>query len=122
MVGCNRSDVIHGTERYRINSPDKHVDAVVVNITDGTTTSSDYLIYITLTGNKPKAGHECIRGEKMTNLKIKWRKAKYLEISYTKGYVSRFTNFENFWDAEFTSSSKYQVEIRLVPREEHSLP
>jgi hypothetical protein len=104
---------IHPREIMRITSPDAKVDAVVVKVEGGLSTTRDpYNLYIVPLGAKVDAAIASLNALDMEGLKVFWQEPKFLFIAYRQGYISRFTNL---WSSKNVENGRYVVELRLVP-------
>lgn len=114
LVGCGRRE-----EMFRVTSPDRRVDAVWVRDSGGgATVGFSYKLFIVPTGGQPKRGTERLVAEDVNNLKMMWREAKRLEISYDE---ARIFSFLNYWYDRDLDDYRYVVEIRLLPQKASQL-
>ena len=108
-------------EISRVPSPDHIVDAVLVDIEPdvlGATVATPSLVYIVPAGSR-QFDDPVLRGDYFEGLKLVWKRPKYLEIEFEKGRIFQFTNF---WWSKEVQEFHYEVEVRLKPSSEQSLP
>ena len=110
MYGC--SPVL--VEKQRIESPDRKVDAVVVEKQTDATVSTPTEIFLVPRGSKP-SGEPQLRGDRLEGLTVSWATPRLLVIKFTRG---RIFNYTNFWQSTDVEKSSYVVEIRLLPENE----
>jgi hypothetical protein len=106
-------------EVTRVASPDRHLDAVLVEVQMeqlGATVSTPYQVYVVPAGAK-KFEHPIMKGAKFDGLRLIWKDLRILEIQYYKGQIF---SFQNFWYISDPENSKAIVEIRLIPTSERS--
>jgi hypothetical protein len=87
------------------------VDAVLVQRDTGATVATPYEVYIVPKGAQP-SGEVLMRGDKMSDVTLRWQGAKFLEVHYAKG---RIFAFKNFWNSAAVENWTYTVELRLMP-------
>ena len=112
IVGCELLFPCSYEEVYRILSPDDKVEAVLVKGNCGATTSYTYSVYVVPTGDKYEDYYVSFLADHVDALWIKWRKAKFLEISY---YQARIFKYSNSWQTSKLDEGRYVVEIREIP-------
>jgi hypothetical protein len=106
------TSTIHSREVVRVTSPDRKVDAVVVKVEGGLSTTNDpYNLYIVPTGGKVAGRRASLNGLNMTDLKFFWKKPKSLAIEYKDGVIE---HFEDSWSSNQVESGRYVVELRLL--------
>jgi hypothetical protein len=110
-ISC--SAFVSSEEISRVSSPDSVVDAVLVEVNGGATTSTEYYLYIVPKGEKYKKGYQSLVIDHDKGLKIFWKQDKFLVIEYDEG---RILQFRNYWEAREVQNFKYVVELRLVPK------
>jgi hypothetical protein len=104
---------IHPREIMRIPSPDAKVDAVVVKVEGGLSTTRDpYNLYLVPPGAKVDETLASLNALDMEGLKVFWQEPKFLFIEYRQGYISQFTNL---WSSKDVEKGRYVVELRLAP-------
>lgn len=108
-----------GRELERHSSPDKMLDAVVVERLTNAITATPIELFLVRSGNDWKGESPVFRGTELEGLEIVWPRTRYLEIRYKKGRVFQFANF---WNSKDVQDFKYTVELRLVPELTPSLP
>jgi hypothetical protein len=88
---------------------------VVVDVSGGATEPYVFEVYLVpKNGPLPKAGDAVVRLVGMSTpgaLKVEWRRAGLLTISYDYAWVQRYTNLWTVKDAE---GGRYLVEVRLI--------
>jgi len=102
-------------EIQRLASPDKVVDAVLVEITPvalGAITSTAVELYIVPHDQRWTVESPLVTGDHWSQLRIAWREPRFLEIRYARGQI--FT-FQNVWDSPHVEKFMYRVELRLLP-------
>ncbi len=116
VLGCNSPE---GREVERQSSPDKRVDAVVVERLTDATVATPIELFLVPTGKEWKKESPVLRGDKFDGLRVTWQQPRYLEIHYKKG---RIFAFSNFWSSKDVEEFKHIIELRLAPETESSLP
>jgi len=107
-----RSNISYN-EIKRITSPDSIVDAVLIEVDAGATTSKGYHLYLVPKGNNDfQKGSAEFVSDHVTDLDIHWRESKFLEIQYKQARIFHFTNF---WHSDKIMNYTYVVELRLLP-------
>jgi hypothetical protein len=110
------------TEVSRLTSPDSHVDAILVEVNAGATTSYYYEVYIAPRGQKPGASKDAVlvivAAGDLRDLVMTWRQPKLVQISYKHGWIRAFTNR---WSEVSTVGGSYVVELKLIPPEGDTL-
>jgi len=100
-------------EIRRISSPDTIVDAVLVEVDGGATTSKGYHLYLVPKGsNNFQKDSEDFIADHVIDFDIRWRESNFLEIKYKQ---ARIFHFSNFWHSDKIKNWSYVVELRLVP-------
>lgn len=99
-------------EMQRVTSPDKRVDAVLVQRGTGATTATPMELYLVSSGLDWRKESPLLRGDKFDGFKIIWKHSRFLEIHYKKGRIFTFTSF---WNSSQIQQFQYIVELRLVP-------
>ena len=115
LLGCGNPPT---REILRVSSPDRIVDAVLVESEVGATVATPSLVYIVPSRSRD-FDDPVLRGDKFEDLKLAWTQPRYLEIAYSRG---RIFSFQNFWERKDVDDFSYKVEIRLKPTSEKSLP
>jgi hypothetical protein len=109
-------------EVSRCKSPDKKVEAILIETNGGATTPFRYLLYLVAVGNSPSKDDLVLEAIHIENFEIKWKKSKFLEIKYTN---ARIFHFQNIWEppsyAPDRDAHKKAVELRLVPLGERTI-
>lgn len=104
---------IHPREVMRVTSPDAKVDAVVIKVEGGLSTTRDpYNLYIVPLGAKTDAAIASLNALDLEGLKVFWKQPKSLLIEYQRGIISHFTNS---WSSKSVDNGRYVVELRLAP-------
>ena len=109
-------------EISRFLSPDKKVEAILIETNGGATTPFRYLLYLVSVGNSPSEDDLVLEAIHIENLEIKWKESKFLEIKYTN---ARIFHFKNIWEphryASDRAGHKNAVELRLKPLGERTI-
>ena len=105
-----------GSERRevrRVPSPDGRVDAVLVRINSGATTSIGWNLFVVPAGEKPPTREALFIAERIgeSELSIQWMEPRELEIRLPD---ARIFHFRNFWSSPEVDAFKYVVRLRLV--------
>ncbi len=116
LPGCNAPD---GREIERHASPDKLVDAVVVEPKTYATDAIVTTIYLVASGKEWKDEVPILSGDHLEGLRVIWERPRFLAIHYKKG---RIFSFASFWNSRDVQNFKHQVELRLVPETDSTLP
>lgn len=116
LPGCNAPD---GREIERQVSPDKLVDVVVVEPKTFATDAIVTTIYLVAAGKEWKGESPILGGNRLEGLQVIWKRPNFLEIHYKKG---RIFSFASFWNSRDVQNFKYEVELRLVPETDSTLP
>ncbi|HEY7766562.1 hypothetical protein [Longimicrobium sp.] len=108
-------------EVARVTSPDSIVDAVATVGSADATTASVHRVYIVPRGAPVPSGGdlEAFRADYVTGLGLAWTRARMLEIRYD---TARIFHFANSWNSREVDDFRYEVEVRLMPRNPTSLP
>jgi len=95
-------------EMQRVTSPDKKVDAVIIDEDCGATISLIRNVYIVPSGDQIKDEYLVLRATHTDYLKVEWMESKYLIISYKKAtlHITKDTWFSNDIDGE-----SYEIKI-----------
>jgi hypothetical protein len=104
---------LEGEELQRVTSPDKVVDAVLVELSANAVTSTKYAVYIVARGSQPENGAEILMADHVKGLHLSWAQSQLLRIKYDE---SRIYYFTNFWQAEAVKNFNYVVEAQLSPQ------
>jgi hypothetical protein len=103
-------------EARRLSSPDARADAVVVDVSGGATEPYVFEVYLVpKSGPLPRPGDAVVRLVGMSTpgaLKVEWKRAGLLTISYDYAWVRRYTNL---WTVQDGRDGRYVVEVRLIP-------
>ena len=113
LAGCSESR----EELWRLPSPDKVADAVLIRGNVGALASFSYSLYIVKAGEnapEPGKGYEVFTAEHIVNLSLAWIGPRVLEIQYDKARIFHFENLTSLRDTG--SVPWYVVEIRETPR------
>ncbi len=100
-------------ELKRISSPDKKVEAVLVETNGGATTSFGNSVFIVTAGKKIRQGdiaYSVFTADHYQGVDIKWDTIRRLLISFDKARIFTFTNF---WQTDKIDNWNYVVEIKL---------
>ena len=109
ILACSCTRPI-GKEVLRAPSPDNRVDAVLMEVNGGATTSYSYNLYIVPSGdNVDGSDYPVLTADHIKGQKIHWPAPRTLEIQYDQ---ARIFHFENFWDSREVDNFKYEVQIR----------
>ena len=96
----------------RINSPDKIVDVVLVEVNGGTTVADSHRVYIVIHNREIAASDTPIFiADYISDIDIEWTTDNLASIKYNKARIFSFTNF---WQSEKLDDWKYIVEVKLV--------
>ncbi len=108
-------------EVARVTSPDSIVDAVATVGSVNATTAFVHRVYIVPRGAPVPSGRdfEAFRADYVTGLSLAWPRARMLEIRYD---TARIFHFRNLWHSREVDDFRYEVEVRLAPRNPTSLP
>jgi hypothetical protein len=96
-------------EVKRVVSPDKRVDAVLVEQLNDATSPDSFLLYIVPAG-KLADGEPILRGDKFNGLDFGWSAHQELKVLYASGRIFSFTNF---WQSRDVDNFQYTVIIHL---------
>ena len=98
-------------ERYP--SPDSVMDAVLMKIGGGLTTTTDvYALYIVLRGDiVSKKEGAVFSAVNIEGLRCRWKTPKLLVIQYREGKIEYF---RNYWSEIDVKDPRYAVEIQLA--------
>jgi hypothetical protein len=116
LPGCNAPG---GREIERHMSPDKLVDVVVVEPETFATDAIATTIYLVAAGKEWKGESPILAGNRFEGLQVVWKRPHFLEVHYKKG---RIFSFASFWNSRDVQNFKYEVELRLVPETDSTLP
>jgi len=116
LPGCNAPD---GREIDRHVSPDKLVNAIVVEPKTYATDAIVTTIYLVASGKEWKDEAPIFSGDHLEGLRVIWERPRFLTIHYKKG---RIFSFASFWNSRDVQNFKYEVELRLVPETDSTLP
>ncbi|MDP9080353.1 MAG: hypothetical protein M3O71_23255 [Bacteroidota bacterium] len=116
-ASCNNGSITNEpvlSEIQRISSPDKKVDAVLVNADVDATTSTSSKIFTVKRGTKISRNdfQYAVFNSDHTNrmIKLSWAENKKLIVSFDK---ARIFNYTNFWESGDVDNYKYVVEVLL---------
>ncbi len=104
-------DIVVRDEMIRINSPDSRVDAVLIRVNTGATTSYSYAVYIVPAGHQVDRKEELFRADNVDDLEIHWKQPQLLSIRYKK---ARIFHFSNFWQSKEIENFRYIVNLQLT--------
>jgi hypothetical protein len=116
LQGCNSPE---GREIERQVSPDKVLDAVLVERQTNATVSTPTELFLVPSGKDWNGQAPTLRGNEFEGLRVIWKRPHFLEIHYKKG---RVFSFASFWNSRDVQNFKYEVELRLVPETDSTLP
>jgi hypothetical protein len=118
---AGQADGLAHDEVARVTSPDSIVDAVATVGSVNATTAFVHRVYIVPRGAAVPAGRdfEAFRADYVTGLGLEWPRARMLEIRYD---TARIFHFSNSWSSREVDDFRYEVEVRLAPRNPTSLP
>lgn len=116
LPGCTPPE---GREIERQVSPDKLVDAVLVEPQTHATVAIQTELFLVASGKDWRGARPILSGDKFEGLRVNWERPHFLAIRYKKG---RIFSFANFWHSKDVQNFKYEVELRLVPETDSSLP
>lgn len=94
------------------SSPDRKVEAILIEKNCGATTGFSYHLYITIPNRDIGQEEPVLVADNSEGLSIQWLNAKSLVVSYTN---ARIFDFTNFWQSRDLDNFQYIVEIRLRP-------
>ncbi len=100
-------------ELKRISSPDKKVDAVLIEREGGATVANSNRVFLVLPGKKVTEDDldlSQFTADHTQNVDIEWEHNQQLLIKYEK---ARIFNFSNFWQAKEVEDWNHVVELRL---------
>ncbi|RYE15655.1 MAG: hypothetical protein EOP45_18285 [Sphingobacteriaceae bacterium] len=100
-------------ELKRVRSPDKKVDAVLVETNAGATTSYSNKVFLVMPGKRiveDDLQYAVFSADHYQNIAIKWEANRQLLISY---YKARIFNYTNFWQTGELENWNYVVEVKL---------
>ncbi|HEY0036694.1 MAG TPA: hypothetical protein VGB66_08410 [Longimicrobium sp.] len=108
-------------EVARVTSPDSIVDAVATIGSVNATTAFVHRVYIVPRGAPVPSGRnlEAFRADYVKGLSLAWPCARMLEIRYD---TARIFHFANAWNSRDVEDFRYEVEVRLGPRNPSSFP
>ena len=115
LAGCSPES----QEIGRYVSPDKLVDAVLVELKTDATVATPTKLFLLPAGKDWSADSPILLGDHFEELRIVWRRPDLLEIHYKKG---RIFSFASFWASKDVEMFKHLVELRLVPESDSTLP
>jgi hypothetical protein len=95
----------------RFTSPDKVVDAVLVQINPGAFSSYLYDLYIVPKGAKP-SGAPVLNAKRFRGEQIRWEEPHLLQVQYDE---ARILHFGNLWYSKEVRGGQYYVDIELIP-------
>lgn len=100
-------------ELKRVTSPDKKVDAVLVETNAGATTSYGNKVFLVMPGKRiveDDLKYAVFSADHYQNIAIKWEANRQLLISY---YKARIFSYTNFWQTGELENWNYVVEVKL---------
>jgi len=101
------------TEVKRIASPDKKVEAVLIETNGGATVANGNKVFIVLPGRGIKGDDlrfAIFNADHCSELDIEWKQNRVLSVKYDK---ARIFNYTNFWHSDSLQNWNYVVEIKL---------
>jgi len=116
LLGCGSPD---SREIGRYVSPDKLVDAVLVEFDTGAMVARPTKLFLVPGGKDWHADSPIVQGDKFEELRIVWQRSNLLEIHYKKG---RIFSFASFWASKDVLDFRHMIELRLVPETDSTLP
>lgn len=116
LLGCNPPEE---REIQRHVSPDRLVDAVLVERLTDATVATPTVLFLVASGKEWKGEPSRLLGDSFEGLQVIWKRPNFLEIHYKKG---RIFSFASFWNSRDVQNFKYEVELRLVPETDSTLP
>lgn len=116
LLGCNPPEE---REIQRQVSPDKLVDVVLVERLTDATVATPTVLFLVASGKEWKGEPPILLGDKFEGLQVIWKRPRFLEVHYRKG---RIFSFASFWNSRDVQNFKYDVELRLVPETDSTLP
>lgn len=116
LLGCNPPEE---REIQRQVSPDRLVDAVLVERLTDATVATPTVLFLVASGHEWKGESPILVGNRFEGLQVIWKRPNFLEIHYKKG---RIFSFASFWNSRDVQNFKYEVELRLVPETDSTLP
>ena len=115
-LGCSSQE---SREIGRYVSPDKLVDAVLVEVRTSALDTPPTKLFLVPTGKDSRAGSPIAQGDQFEELRIMWQRPNLLEIHYKKG---RIFSFASFWASKEVMNFQHVIELRLVPETDSTLP
>ncbi len=103
----------------RYASPDKLVDAVLVEVETSALDATPTKLFLVPSGKDWRDHSPILTGDYFEELKIVWSRARFLEIHYKKG---RIFSFASFWSSKNVEAFRHIVELRLFPEGDSALP
>lgn len=100
-------------------SPDKLVDAVLVEVETSALDATPTKLFLVPSGKDWRDHSPILKGDYFEELKIVWSRPSLLEIHYKKG---RIFSFANFWGSKDVGAFRHIVELRLFPEGDSALP
>jgi hypothetical protein len=116
LLGCSPPE---SQEIGRYVSPDKRVDAVLVELKTGVMIATPTKLFLVPAGKDWSADSPILLGDYFEELRIVWLRPDLLEIHYKKG---RIFSFASFWASKDVEMFKHLVELRLVPESDSTIP
>lgn len=121
FVGCNDSlegwGTWDGEVISRVSSPDKSVEAIIVEGSTGATSGFSSRVYIVSPGtefsnNLPlfDADNTILRADGVNGLTIVWKDPKTLEVRYKSARIFHFTNFVDQTDSQ-QKVTRYNIRL-----------
>lgn len=115
-LGC---DAPASREIGRYVSPDKLVDAVLVEVQTSALDAPPTKLFLVPGGKDWHADSPIVQGDKFEDLRIVWQRPNLVEIHYKKG---RIFSFASFWASKDIQDFRHRIELRLVPETDSTLP
>jgi hypothetical protein len=100
-------------ELKRVRSPDKKVDAVLIETNGGATVSFGNKVFLVIPEKKIRQDdfkYAVFTADHYQNVDINWQANQQLLISYNKARIFSYTNF---WQTDEIKNWNYVVEIKL---------
>jgi hypothetical protein len=109
LVSCSAAPI---KVVQRLPSPDGLVDALLVVRPTASIAETVYELYIVPHRGNPRSQDLILRGSLFSQVRIVWRKSRWLDLCYASAYI---LEFKNYWQSPDVQNLEYMVEIRLMP-------